>query len=101
MRVTAIQDTSVMSYSQLKEEGSLGAQQDLVLKTIKQSGTDMSIGEISAATGLQKSSVSGRVKELIEAEVVVIAPRRADRISGRLVRPVRLAPVQLGFGHGY
>lgn len=99
MRVTAIQETSVMSYSQLKEEGGLGKQQSLIVSLIAKE-KDMSIGEIAKATGLQKSSVSARIKELIEDEVLVISSRRCDKVSGRLVRPVKLAPVQMELGHG-
>lgn len=100
MRVTAIQETSMMAYCVHKENGQQSRQQMSVISVLENAGCDMSIGEIAVELGLEKSSVSARVNELIAKEQLVVAPRRTDKISGRLVRPVRLAPVQMELGHG-
>jgi len=62
-----------------------------ILDHIRQSGGDWSIGELAHALALEKSTVSGRVYELLhETRQLVPAPKRRDRISGIVVRPVAL-----------
>ena len=57
-------------------------------------GGDWSIGELARALNIEKNAVSGRVAEMLhETGELVACPRRRDRVSGILVRPVALAPV--------
>ena len=62
-----------------------------ILDHMRQNGGDWSIGELARALELEKNAVSARVNELLyETFQVVSAPKRRDRISGILVRPVAL-----------
>lgn len=69
----------------------LGSQQRATILTfIKNSGGDWSIGEIAHALGLEKSTVSARIRELLDADELEAKPNRKDRRSGITVRPVGL-----------
>ena len=92
---TAVQQTSIAAYHHQEAIGSAQCQRDEILGFIKIRGGDWSIGEVATFLGLQKSSVSARVNELLAARHVVEAPKRLDGFSGRLVRPVRLPQSQL------
>lgn len=73
----------------------------LILELIRQLGGDWSIGELAQALGLDKSTVSARVYELLhDTKDLVAQPRRKDRVSGVTVRPValRVQPVLPKFG---
>ena len=92
---TAVADTSIGSYREHRDTGRSAAQRDLILSYITKIGGNWSIGELAQAMQLDKSSVSARVNELLyETCEVVAAPKRKDLVSGKLVRPVTLAPVQ-------
>ncbi|HKB60059.1 MAG TPA: helix-turn-helix domain-containing protein [Gallionellaceae bacterium] len=63
-----------------------------ILAHIEQRGGDWSIGELAQALNLDKSAVSARVHELLhDTEALIACPRRQDKVSGILVRPVTLA----------
>lgn len=78
------------------------AQRTRILEFIGSHGGDWSIGEIARAMGLQNSTVSARLNELLyEAHELVEADRRKDRYSGVRIRPVKLPVLQRDlFGHG-
>jgi hypothetical protein len=78
------------------------AQRTRVLQFIETRGGSWSIGELAHALGLQKSTVSARVNELLyQTKELVEWPKRKDRRSGVMVRPVSLPAVQRDlFGHG-
>lgn len=87
---TAVQQTSICAHDAIRASG-LGTQQCArILAFIESRGGDWSIGEVAHALGLQKSTVSGRMNELLNAnELVAMAPRK-DRRSHITVRPVGL-----------
>jgi hypothetical protein len=69
----------------------------LILNFIRDSGGDWSIGELAQALEMDKSSVSARVFELLhDTNELAAMPKRPDRVSGILVRPVALAANQTG-----
>lgn len=69
----------------------LGTQQcALILDFIKSNCGGWSIGELSHALDLQKSTVSARVNELLNDNLLVAFVPRKDRRSGITVRPVGL-----------
>lgn len=53
-------------------------------------GCDWSIGELAYAMNMEKSTVSARLRELLDAEQLEAKPNRKDRRSGITVRPVGL-----------
>lgn len=87
---TDVQQTSIRAYDAIRYSG-LGTQQcALILNFIKARGGGWSIGELSHELGLQKSTVSARVNELLNNKLLVAFAPRKDRCSGITVRPVGL-----------
>ena len=94
MRI-AQQETAVAAFH--AHAGQSCQQRDLIVQFIRTRGGDWSIGEIAQATGLQKSTVSGRVNELVnDTHQLIERPRRKDRVSGVTVRPVSLPIIGQG-----
>ena len=88
---TSVQPTSIDAIHIHSGSGKSAQQRSHILQFIRARGGDWSIGEIAQATGLQKSTVSGRVNELInDTNELIERPRRKDRVSGVTVRPVGL-----------
>lgn len=91
---TAAQSTSIDAYHTHRGTGQSAQQRTRILEFIKARShnvTDWSIGEIAQALGLQKSTVSARINELLnETKELVERPRRKDRMSGITIRPVGL-----------
>jgi len=52
-------------------------------------GSDYSMCELVARTGLQKSSISARLNEMRKDGVIEFGPERKCRISGITINPVR------------
>ena len=97
MMRTAVQETSIDAFYIHQGTGKSAQQRERVLDFIASSGGDWSIGEIARALGLEKSTVSARVNELVnDTRDLVEKPRRKDRISGITVRPVGLPIVGQG-----
>ena len=85
--------TSIDSYH--GHHSKSAAQRTRVLAFIETRGGSWSIGELSAAMGLQKSTLAARINELLyETRQVVELQKRKDRVSGVMVRPVGLPSVQ-------
>lgn len=87
---TAQQFTACDAYAAHKASGKASAQCARILAFIEARGGDWSIGEVAHALGLEKSTVSARMNELIEAGSLVEKCRRRDRRSGITVRAVGL-----------
>lgn len=87
--------TSIQAYHCNVRPNFEGSECARILSFIAQRGGDWSIGELAKELGMQKSSVSARVNELIRLGDVEPAPKRKDRISGITVRPVRLPSGQV------
>lgn len=88
---TAVQITSADAYDAHRASGQSAAQRNLILAFITQRGGNWSIGELAQALGLQKSTVSARLNELLnETCELVECTRRKDRVSGITIRPVGL-----------
>lgn len=77
------------------ESGKAQAQQERIYALMESARQDWSIGEIADYTGLDKSTVSARMFELRQKlKKIVWAPKRKDKISGVLVKPMQLPHVQ-------
>lgn len=89
---THVHALSINAYRQHRASGQAASQGRRILAHIQSRGGDWSIGELAQALDLDKSAVSARVHELLhDTEALVACPRRKDRVSGILVRPVALA----------
>lgn len=94
---TSVQSTSVAAFHHHQESGKALQQQERILAFIERRGGNWSIGEIAKELGLEKSTVSARVNEMLnDTHDLVAAEKRKDRCSGVLVRPVALPPIQRG-----
>ncbi|HEY5993931.1 MAG TPA: helix-turn-helix domain-containing protein [Gallionellaceae bacterium] len=88
MLTNALQ-TSINAYQAQRAGGRARGQCLLLLNFIRDSQGDWSIGELAQALEMDKSTVSARVFELLHDSCELEArPRRKDRVSGILVRPV-------------
>jgi DNA-binding IclR family transcriptional regulator len=90
------QETAVDAFHAHRGAGQSAAQRNRILSFIKASGGNWSIGEIAHMLGLEKSTVSARMNELLtETGELVEKCRRKDRFSGIKVRALGLPSVQL------
>jgi len=88
---TNVPITSINAYHAHQAAGRARGQCLLILNFIRDSGGDWSIGELAQALEMDKSTVSGRVFELLhDTGELAARPKRKDRVSGILVRPVAL-----------
>ena len=78
------------AYSAHKASGKAANQQALILSHLEQHGGDWSIGELARALGLEKSTISARLNELLNDDILTATALRKDRVSGIRVRPVGL-----------
>ena len=88
-------ETAIESFHAHRNTGRAQAQQARILRFIGQRGGDWSIGELARAMGMEKSTVSARVNEMVKTRDLVEMPKRKDRVSNVRVRPVGL-PAQQG-----
>ncbi|MDO6385604.1 helix-turn-helix domain-containing protein [Uliginosibacterium sp. 31-12] len=94
MRIAA-QDTSIRAFRAHNLTGAAAGQREKILKHIEAGAQrDWSIGELANELGWQKSTVSARLNELLACGELQERPKRKDRVSGVLIRPVALPAVQ-------
>ena len=85
--------TACDAYAAIKASGQTEKQRSRVLAFITaNSGMDWSIGELAHAMGMEKSTVSRCLNEMLNDfhPPIVAKPERKDRVSGVRVRPVGL-----------
>lgn len=82
--------TSAAAYRAHHETGRVSAQQQTILDALEM-GFAMSRREIADETGLELSSVCGRVNELLQIGLLVQVPTRRCNLTGRTVHPVMIA----------
>lgn len=87
---TNVRDTSIDAYVEHKATGHVTSSQQAVLNAMRH-GRDYSLSELSAMTGIEKSSVSGRINELKKSGQVIESRKRACRVTGKTVTAVRKA----------
>jgi len=90
-RGRGMRDTSRDGLAEHRSSGKLGAQQQQVFAALTKSGQAFTRAELAANTGLPVSSICGRVKELLDLQVVVEDPRRPCSVTGKAAHPVRSA----------
>lgn len=95
--LTNVSDTSREAFHAHRGNGQSAAQRNRILAFIKARGGDWSIGELAEHFGMQKSTVSARINELLnDTKELAERPKRKDRISGITIRPVGLPIVGQG-----
>lgn len=91
---TAVRETSLAAYDQLKT-GALGRQQAQIVRHMAQHvHRDWTRRELVDAVGMTVNAVAGRVFELIERGMLIERRLRKCSVTGRTVHALELAPVQ-------
>lgn len=90
--LTQQRETAIAAFHALGPKSE--AQRERVVSFIAARGGSWSIGELSEALGMQKSTVSARLNELLHSGDLSERPKRRDRCSGIQVRPVGLPVTQ-------
>ncbi len=88
---TAVRETSIRAFH--GHTGKL-TQCERILALIDSGRGSWSIGEVAAALGMEKSTVSARLNSLLHDGLLVERTERKDKISGITVRPVGRPQVQ-------
>lgn len=88
--LTNVTETSRQAYAEHRASGLVTASQQKVLEVMRH-GRDYSLSELSAMTGIEKSSVSGRINELLASGQVVISRMRTCKVTGKKVRATKKA----------
>ena len=84
-----IRTTSIIAYSDLKVKGKKQSQEQRILEILKEKGCGLSLSEISALTGYEKSSVSGRVNTLKKNRKVYEGSNKVKcPITNRTITPI-------------
>ena len=83
-------DTSKSAYKYINTTGGTLSQYARIVGLLKRFKNGMTIAEMHAKTGLQKSSISARYRELIEAKILKELPKRKQTTGGCIARPVAL-----------
>ena len=84
-----IKPTSWSAYQDILRGGVAKTQAEKVLQTLNyQSG--MTRSELAQATKYGINSVCGRVKELLDSDVIYVSGTRNCRVSGKLVEELKV-----------
>lgn len=84
-----IKQTSWSAYQDILRGGVAKTQAEKVLQTLNyQSG--MTRSELAQATNYGINSVCGRVKELLDSDVIYVSGTRNCRVSGKLVEELKV-----------
>ena len=84
-----VRTTSIIAVNHLKTTKKHKTQKELILDTLRDNKTTMSLQEICDRTNFQINAVSGRVWDLKESNQVVEAPARKCTITRKTITPVR------------
>ena len=84
-----VRQTSIIAFNDLKATKKHKTQKEIILDTLRQNKTPMSLQEICDRTNFQINAVSGRVWDLKESNQVVEGPQRKCTITRKTITPVR------------
>jgi hypothetical protein len=82
-----VAQTSISAYKEHIATGKVGAQAQAILDFMNQ-GDNYSRRELSVLTGLELSSICGRVNELLEVGLLVEGTKRKCMVTKKTVCPV-------------
>jgi len=85
--------TSKDAYKNIRTTGGTLTQYIRILGLLKRFTNGMTIAELNVKTGLQKSSISARIRELVEAKILKELPKRKQTTGGCMARPVALRSI--------
>ena len=88
-----VRETSKAAYKYINTTGGTLSQYARIVGLLKRFKNGMTIAEMHSKTGLQKSSISARYRELIEAKILKELPKRKQTTGGCLARPVALRSI--------
>lgn len=88
-----VRDTSKAAYKYIKTTGGNLTQFIKIISLLKRFKNGMTIAEMHSKTGLQKSSISARYREPIEAKILKELPKRKQTTGGCIARPVALRSI--------
>ena len=81
--------TSIEAYKTISENGTVGQQAEDILSFLQIQGHPMTNKEIQTATGLEISSVSGRVNDLKKHGMVKVVGKRLCKVTGNTASIVK------------
>ena len=84
-----VRTTSIIAYNNLKISGKQPTQKQIILNTLRENKTPMSLQEICDRTNFQINAVSGRVWDLKQENKIVESPSRKCTITRKTITPVR------------
>ncbi len=86
-----VRDTSLQAFTEGVESGNFNSQEEKILALLKSAGVDMTLKEISKATGIEINAVSGRVNTMKGPSRMTVTecPKRPCTLTGKFVTPVR------------
>lgn len=88
-----VRDTSKYAYKYIRTTGGTISQYARIVGLLKRFKNGMTIAELNAKTGYQKSSISARIRELVDARILKKLPKRKQTTGGCLARPVALRSI--------
>lgn len=83
----SVSSTSREAYFEMRDNGRLGTQAKAILEQM-QPGVEYSRRELAQYTGLELSSICGRVNELIGSRLLKEGSTRPCRVTGKRIKPV-------------
>jgi len=83
----AVAETSVISYHEHKDTGKVGKQAQLILNKMA-FGENYSRRELIKVTGLELSSICGRVNELLQIGLLKELEQRPCSVTKKTINPV-------------
>lgn len=82
-----VADTSIIAYKEHKALGKVGKQAQALFDYMD-FGIEYSRKELARSTGMELSSVCGRVNEMLEVGMLKEGDKRKCKITGKLISPV-------------
>ena len=83
----SIAETSVMAYKEHKATGKVGSQAMYIFETMG-FNKDYSRREIVQITGLELSSVCGRINEMLQSGMLKEVSQRKCKVTGKTINPI-------------
>jgi predicted transcriptional regulator len=82
-------NTSTQAYRKIKSNGTIGRQHMIILRAMR-GRKNMSLQEISRASGVTINAVCGRVNELKKLGAIVKSNKRKCRVTGSTIQSLAL-----------
>ena len=90
---TAVRENSIEAYDAIIASGRRNTQHAQIIAALAGKRQGLTRAELKQATGIEISSICGRVKELLDGGTIEELPARPNP-SGRAACPLRIIPPQ-------